>query len=110
VKGTPLQARHSRQSTLFKKDALYCRLLAGSAGIHVDFHADRHFDDLWCFPGHFGSPWVIPDELRPADKVIRNEKFASGIFLTGWAVEVMLRCTIFSGFGPIFPVKSMTHQ
>jgi hypothetical protein len=56
VKGTPLRARHSRQSTLLKKDALYCRLLAGGAGIHVDFHADRHFDDLWCFPGHFGSP------------------------------------------------------
>jgi hypothetical protein len=53
---TPAWARHSRQSTLFKKDALYCRLLAGSAGIHVDFHADRHFDDLRCFPGHFGSP------------------------------------------------------
>jgi len=56
VKGTPLQACHSRQSTLFKKNALCCRLLAGSAGIHVDFHADRHFDNLGCFPGHFGSP------------------------------------------------------
>jgi hypothetical protein len=32
------------------------RLLAGGARIHVDFHADRHFDDLWGLPGHFGSP------------------------------------------------------
>jgi hypothetical protein len=56
VKCTPVKARHSRQSTLFKKMLAYCRLLAGSAGIHVDFHADRHFDDLRCFPGHFGSP------------------------------------------------------
>ena len=28
------------------------RLLAGGARIHVDFHADRHFDDLRGFPGH----------------------------------------------------------
>jgi hypothetical protein len=110
VKSAPAWARHSRQSTLFKKDALYCRLLAGSAGIHVDFHADRHFNDLRCFPGHFGSPCMKPDELRPANKVIRNEKFASGIFSAGLAVKKMVRCTILSGFGPVFPVKSMTHQ
>jgi hypothetical protein len=30
-----------------------CRsLFARSAGVHVDFHADRHFDDLWSFPAH----------------------------------------------------------
>jgi hypothetical protein len=23
------------------------------AGVHVDFHANRHFNDLRCFPGHF---------------------------------------------------------
>ena len=27
-------------------------LLARRAGVHVDFHADRHFNDLRCFPGH----------------------------------------------------------
>lgn len=27
-------------------------LLTGRAGIHVDFHADRDFDDFGCFPGH----------------------------------------------------------
>jgi hypothetical protein len=32
------------------------RLFARSAGVHVDFHAHRHFDDLRSFPAHFGSP------------------------------------------------------
>jgi hypothetical protein len=31
-------------------------LLARSAGVHVDFHADRHFHDLRSFPSHSGSP------------------------------------------------------
>jgi hypothetical protein len=33
-----------------------CRLFARSAGVHVDFHAHRHFGNLWSFPGHSGSP------------------------------------------------------
>src|SRR5437016_10884020 len=41
------------------------RLLAGGAHIHVDFHAARHFDDLRCFPGHFGSP-CKQDEFTPS--------------------------------------------
>src|ERR1700692_1703186 len=41
-------------------------LLAGGARIHVDFHANRHFDDLRCLPGHYGSP-CSPDELRPRE-------------------------------------------
>ena len=40
------------------------RLLAGGARIHVDFHADRHFDDFRCFPGHLAL-LLIPDGLRP---------------------------------------------
>jgi hypothetical protein len=32
------------------------RLLARRAGIHVDFHADRHFNDLRSFPSHSGLP------------------------------------------------------
>ncbi|SHI02416.1 hypothetical protein SAMN05443248_7560 [Bradyrhizobium erythrophlei] len=27
-------------------------LLARRAGVHIDFHADRHFNDLGRFPGH----------------------------------------------------------
>jgi hypothetical protein len=56
------------------------RLFAGGARIHVDFHADRHFDDLGCFPGHLALLFE-PDDLRPDYKVSRIEKFASGIFV-----------------------------
>ncbi len=35
-----------------KRESDRFRLLAGGARIHIDFHADRHFDDLRCFPGH----------------------------------------------------------
>jgi hypothetical protein len=31
-------------------------LLARCAGVHVDFHAHRHFDNLWSLPGHYESP------------------------------------------------------
>jgi hypothetical protein len=31
------------------------RLFAGGAGVHVDFHADRYFDDHGGLPGHFGA-------------------------------------------------------
>jgi hypothetical protein len=31
-------------------------LFARCAGIHVDFHAHRHFDNFRCFPGHLGPP------------------------------------------------------
>src|SRR3954453_9982739 len=50
--GTPTTAapikgrRYKEQSTSVKCDTIATRLLAGCAGIHVDFHADRHFDDL----------------------------------------------------------------
>jgi hypothetical protein len=51
------------------------RLLAGGAGIHVDFHTDGHFDDLWGLPGHFGSPC----KRGPTDNLTPNEKFVSKI-------------------------------
>jgi hypothetical protein len=31
-------------------------LLACGAGVHVDFHANRHLNDLRCFPGHQRTP------------------------------------------------------
>jgi hypothetical protein len=31
-------------------------LLARGAGVHVDFHAHRHFDNLWGLPGHSSPP------------------------------------------------------
>ena len=43
----------------------YCsRLFAGRASIHVDFHANRHFDDLWRLPGHYGL-LLERDDFRP---------------------------------------------
>jgi hypothetical protein len=36
--------------------SLRSRLLARGAGVHVDLHANWHFNDLRCFPGHLTSP------------------------------------------------------
>jgi hypothetical protein len=33
-------------------------LLARGGGVHVDFHANGDFDDLWGFPGHCFLAWV----------------------------------------------------
>jgi len=53
---------------------------------------------------------VKPDELRPADKVIQNEKFASGIFLgSAGPCENIASHNIFGMRCPV-PVKPMTHQ
>jgi hypothetical protein len=41
----------------WKYEGLAFRLFASRAGVHVDFHANRHFDDLWSLPGHFRSPF-----------------------------------------------------
>lgn len=50
------------------------RSLARCAGVHVDFHAHGHFDDLRCFPGHFRLPSpVISRQLahpRPTQKSV----------------------------------------
>jgi hypothetical protein len=32
------------------------QLLARRAGVHVDLHANRHFNDLWSLPSHLGLP------------------------------------------------------
>jgi len=46
------------------------RLFAGGAGVHVDFHADRYFDDLGVLPAqlHLADPSVFsgPVALRVA--------------------------------------------
>ena len=53
----------ARKSTCVRYE-MRCRLLAGGAHIHVDFHSDRYFDDFRRFPGHLALP-LLPDELRP---------------------------------------------
>ena len=66
----------SRLEVHLKSRELSRRLLAGGARIHVDFHADRHFDDLRRFPGHLALLFErTASVLR--DKLLRNEKFAS---------------------------------
>jgi hypothetical protein len=47
----PQSAIHLRKNTRFPQ-----ALFAGRAGVHVDFHAYRHFDDSRSLPGHFNSP------------------------------------------------------
>jgi len=41
-----------------------CGLFANCAGVHVDFHAHRHFDNLRSFPGHSGLPSIMARCLR----------------------------------------------
>jgi hypothetical protein len=50
-------SRHKAASTSMEITSSRVRLFASRAGVHVDFHADRHFDDFWSLPGHFGSPF-----------------------------------------------------
>src|SRR5215204_7359329 len=54
-----------------------CRLLAGGAHIHVDFHADRYFDDFRRFPGHLPLPFDTGRTPPFHVKVLRIKKFAS---------------------------------
>jgi hypothetical protein len=48
--------RRNRQSTSVAIRSCRFRLFAGRAGVHVDFHANRHFNDFWSLPSHFRSP------------------------------------------------------
>jgi hypothetical protein len=36
-----------------------CSLFARCAGVHVDFHAHRHFDNLRSFPSHSSLPSMV---------------------------------------------------
>jgi hypothetical protein len=47
---------HNRRSTSVEIGSCRLRLFASRAGVHVDFHANGHFDDFWSFPGHLCSP------------------------------------------------------
>jgi hypothetical protein len=56
------------------------RLFAGRAGVHVDFHADRHFDDFRGLPGHFRSPSQVGTTFAPTPNLMQFKKFASAYF------------------------------
>jgi hypothetical protein len=85
------------------------RLLAGGAGIHVDFHANRHFNDLRCFPSHFGSPSRNRANATLRYKVLRKEKFASEIFCVGPVVVYAAAQPELHGFVRL-DVKPMLDQ
>ena len=55
-----LEAAERRQSRAERFDGL----LARCAGVHVDFHAHRHFDDFWSLPSHSGSSQLIWHDVR----------------------------------------------
>jgi hypothetical protein len=78
-------------------------LLAGGAGIHVDFHANRHFDDFRCFPGHFGSPYK-PDELPPWLLNYRAKKSSPA---KSFAINprVLFCCSAIAPCGIVFDLK-----
>jgi len=42
-----------------------CGLFARCAGVHVDFHADRHFDNFRGLPGHSILPNVFGANFTP---------------------------------------------
>jgi hypothetical protein len=53
--------RSSRSEPKFAPGARRCsrsQLFARRAGVHVDLHANGHFNDLRCFPSHFVLPNV----------------------------------------------------
>jgi hypothetical protein len=47
-----------------RKEALTNRLFARRAGVHVDLHAHRYFDDFWSLPSHLRSP-PAPSRVLP---------------------------------------------
>jgi hypothetical protein len=54
MEATPASARSNR----LPEPGRTLRLLARRADVHVDFHADLHFDDLRSFPSHSALPSI----------------------------------------------------
>src|SRR3982074_4507 len=59
------QTRYSTRWVLSK-------LLARRAGVHVDFHANLHFNDRRCFPGHLRTP-LYAARLPPTSLPLRSD-------------------------------------
>ena len=57
---TPATARSDR----LPEPGRTLRLLARRADVHVDFHADLHFDDLRSFPSHSALPSICSSVWR----------------------------------------------
>ena len=67
-------------------------LLARSAGVHVDFHADRHFHDLRSFPSHSGSPKVLSATSRGAKPRAASDAVQASIRLPSASVSILRGC------------------
>jgi hypothetical protein len=76
-------------------------LLAGRAGVHVDFHANRHFDDLRCLPGHLISPGLRGE--RPVQR--QNYVHGSNSASAGYRINYYDLCT-FMMAAPAIPIRN----
>jgi hypothetical protein len=63
-----LEQHHDRRSIPAEIRGAVERLFAGRTGVHVDFHANRHFNDFWSLPSHFRSPLERPGDLPNREK------------------------------------------
>ena len=63
---------HDMRSTSVEIRSFRSRLFASRAGVHVNFHANRHFNDSWSLPSHPRSPCQRATLCRP-----RNEDRAA---------------------------------
>jgi len=85
--GPKQQAARAGQTVSRYLQVACLRSLARCAGVHVDFHAHRHFDDLRCFPGHFLLPSISWRKSRAA----RQARAALSRAQAG-VVRTRLRC------------------
>ena len=80
-------------------------LLARSAGVHVDFHADRHFHDLRSFPSHSGSPKVLSATSRGAKPRAGSPVVQAPIRMPNASVSILRGRTSLSGKASSLLVK-----
>lgn len=62
------EQHHDRRSIPAEIRGAVARLFAGRTGVHVDFHANRHFNDFWSLPSHFRSPLERHGDLPNQDE------------------------------------------
>ena len=72
--GCPPYVTYKATATAYLRAAQAYMLISMPTGTSTIFGA---------FQAILALHWVKPDELRPTDKVIQNEKFASKIFFPG---------------------------
>jgi hypothetical protein len=66
------------------------RLFARRASVHVDLHANRHFDYFWSLPGHLRSPLGRDGRCRTENKDRTPPKIAQASALSIWRTTVSM--------------------